>query len=461
MLIARPDQEQAIADIREAFYRGIKHVLFVGPCGMGKTVLFCDLTKRVSQKNKRIMIIAHREELIDQISNTLNQFDLKHGIISPNYYQENRHPAQVASVFSLARRLHNTPPPDLLVIDEAHHAIPNTTWGKVLNHYKQSWVLGVTATPKRLSGEGLHDTFDQMILGPDTRTLIDMGVLSDYRLFVPPGIDTTGLHIHMGDYVKSEVSERVNKRTITGDAINHYKKLADGLPALVFCVSIEATKATSAHFKEAGYRAYSIDGKMDRTTRREVVKEFRNGQIQLLVSCQLIDEGFDVPGVHCIINLNPTNSLARYIQKIGRGLRGFPGKKETIILDHAGDSLRHGLPDEERHWSLLGATKRSKSDSESASFKVCKACFAAVGNSAITCGYCGYVFEVKPREVENVDGSLIELDKKHRRIEQGRANTIEQLTELGQQRGYKHPEKWAKYVYYARKADEKIKKKVA
>ena len=434
---------------------GRRSQLLVLPTGGGKTVCFSYMAGRAVEKGLRVWILAHRVELLDQISRTLREFAVPHGVIAPGYIADRRKPVQVASVFTLARRLERYDPPDLIIVDEAHHAISASTWGKVITAFPAAKLLGVTATPIRLSGEGLGDLFETMVQGPTMRELIDLGALSPYRLFAPAGVDLTGVHTRMGDFVRGEIEAAMDKPSITGDAVAHYRKLAPGRRAVAFCVSVEHAVHVAEQFRAAGIPAQAIDGAMDRSLRANVLADFAAGRVQVLASCDLVSEGFDVPAIEAAILLRPTQSLGLYLQQVGRALRTFPGKTEAIILDHAGNVKRHGLPDEERVWSLDGTVRQKKAARSEVPVKTCGSCFATVHAAATHCA-CGFEFPVQKREVEHVEGELQEIDLatavKMRRQEQGRAQSEADLVALGRSRGMKRPELWARHVMRARMA---------
>jgi len=417
--------------------------------------MFSYMAGRAVEKGLRVWILAHRVELLDQISRTLSSFGVSHGMIAPGYIGDRRRPVQVASVFTLARRLDRYDAPDLIIVDEAHHAISTSTWGRVITAFPKAKLLGVTATPIRLSGEGLGDLFECMVQGPTMRELIELGALSPYRLFAPAGVDLSGVHTRMGDFVRGEIEAAMDKPSVTGDAVSHYQKLAPGRRAVAFCVSVEHAVHVAEQFRAAGIPAQAIDGAMDRSLRASVLSEFSAGRVQVLASCDLISEGFDVPAIEAAILLRPTQSLGLYLQQVGRALRTFPGKNEAVILDHAGNVKRHGLPDEERAWSLDGAAKKKGAQKSEVPVKTCGSCFATVHSAATHCS-CGFEFPVQKREVEHVDGELQEIDLatavRMRRQEQGRAQTEADLVALGRSRGMKRPELWARHVMRARMA---------
>ena len=459
MLSLRPYQSDCIAGLRGAFRDGFHSPLLVSPTGSGKTVMFSFMTGRLIESGKRIVLLCHREELIEQISRTLTAFNVAHGIISAGSGYDRRQMAHVASVFTLARRLDRVEVPDYVIVDEAHHGVAGSTWGKVLAYWREKnpklRVIGVTATPERLSGEGLGETFDTMILGPTTRELIDLGALAPYRLFAPrQAVDLSGIKRQGGDFARGEVAAAVDKPAITGDAVGHYRRLCDGAPAVAFCVSVEHAENTAEQFRSVGYRAMSIDGKMDRQLRRSIIADFGRGAINVLTSCDLISEGFDVPGIVAGILLRPTWSLSLYLQQVGRALRPKPGGGSAVILDHVGNSTRHGMPDDDREWSLIGRDGARKTKAAEAACRQCEQCYAVSPAAAAKCRECGTLFPVKAREVEVVEGELSEVEvarmKREAARAQGSAETVEALIDLGRLRGYKNPHAWANHVWNAR-----------
>jgi superfamily II DNA or RNA helicase len=208
-------------------------------------------------------------------------------------------------------------------------------------------------------------------------------------------------------------------------------------------------------FRAAGYQSASIDGGMDDVTRRARIRDLGDGRLQVLTSCEIISEGTDIPVVSAAILLRPTQSLSLALQQMGRALRPFPGKARALILDHAGNCLRHGLPDEDREWSLAGRKRRAKKGSDESNFPVrqCEQCFA-VHRPAPVCPSCGFVYQIRARQVEEIEGELQQVDpaeiRRDRRREQARADTIEDLISIGRARGYKNPVGWAHFVWKAR-----------
>lgn len=469
-LILRPYQDQAVNDIRGSYVEGYKAPLLVLPTGGGKTVVFTHISAESSKRAKQIFILVHRIELLTQTSLALQKFDVRHGLINPNFTPDLRAPVQVASVQTLMNRIKKHEgwfDPNLIIIDEAHHAVAGT-WRKILAEAPRARLLGVTATPCRGDGQGLGVAsggfFDKLILGPSTDNLIRQGFLVRPRVYAPKDrLDLSQVKIlSSGDYDPFGLEELIDKPKITGDAVAQYQKICPGVPAVVFCVSVKHAEHVAAEFRLAGYRAYSVDGTTDDQTRRKILAGLGNGSVDIVASCDLISEGTDIPAIGCGIMLRPTESLGLYLQQAGRTLRPYAEKLFSIILDHVGNVLRHGMPDEEREWFLdMPRKKRKKNgeDEEKITVMQCDRCFA-MHEPAPACPYCGlqYVKITTPKaEPEQVDGDLqemtkdqIEAFKKLRKKEEREAKTLEDFQAIGQARGYKA--NWALHKYNAKVA---------
>ena len=439
----RPYQQQLINDIRLQYQLGHKSVLAVLPTGAGKTVCFSHIAEQASRKGNRVLIAVHRQELLDQACRSL---PMPHGVIAANRAMDLSAAVQVASVQTLARRLHKLPRDffQLVIIDEAHHSNAGT-WARTLEHFHQAHLLGVTATPIRLDGRGLGEHYQAMVEGPSAQWLTDNGYLAPARLLAPPGFDTTGLRKRMGDFDTKEAEHRIG--TIMGDCLSHYRKHLDGQTAIAFCCSVAHAEAVAALFNASGIAAASIDGTMDAVTRRHLLKQLGANKIKVLTSCALIGEGVDVPSVGGCILLRPTASVGLHLQMIGRCLRPQAGKT-AVVLDHVGNTLRLGHHLEPRKWTLDGLAKRDRD--KAPSVKVCPQCFAAMASQAKQCGECGHTFAAEVRELQQVEGELVEVQRQQQRRQQGTAQSLDDLRQLAQQRGYKRG--WAERVYQARLA---------
>ena len=414
----RPYQQQAISDLRLAFRDGARAPLLVGPTGMGKTVIIAAVLQGIAARGRSAIVLVHRRELIAQTSAKLTLADVQHGIIAAGTAATDA-PIQVASVQTLARRLDRiAAQPDLIVIDEAHHAAANT-WGKALTHWPDALRLGVTATPVRQDGRGLGIVFDRLVLGPSTAELISGGFLCPARLYAPPPVaDLSGLHRRAGDYAIEEAAERMDRPTVTGDAISHYQRLAAGQRAIAFCCNVKHAEHVCAAFNHVGVGAATLLGSTDPQRRDATVARFAAGQLQVLVTVDVVSEGFDIPAAGCAILLRPTQSLGLYLQQVGRVLRPAPGKAAAIVLDHVGNVHRHGWPDDHREWSLEGAPKGTCGNNTAPSVRVCEQCFAAF-KPAPVCPCCGAECAPSLRELKQVAGELRELKRKTHQLRVG------------------------------------------
>jgi len=453
MLNLRPYQLSAIEALRAAYRQGARSPLFVMATGGGKTIVLAEILRGVASRGRSAIVLVHRRELIAQTSAKLALADVPHGIIAAGTVATDA-PIQVASVQTLARRLDRiAAQPDLIVIDEAHHAAANT-WDKALTHWPEALRLGVTATPVRQDGRGLGMVFDRLVLGPSTAELVSGGFLCPARLYAPPPIaDLSGLHRRAGDYAIDEAAERMDRPTVTGDAISHYQRLAAGQRAIAFCCNVKHAEHVCAAFNHAGVVAATLLGSTDPLRRDATVACFAAGNLQVLVTVDVVSEGFDIPAAGCAILLRPTQSLGLYLQQVGRVLRPAPGKAAAIVLDHVGNVHRHGWPDDVRTWTLADRERRAGSTGQPApSVRTCPKCFAAF-KPAPLCPCCGAACAPPPRTIRQQDGELKELQReaaRQRSAERKKARTLQELIHVGQARGMKNPVGWAKHVYFAR-----------
>ena len=442
-------------ETRSLMASGVRSILIQSATGSGKTVLLAHMLKSAAQKGFSSWFCVHRTELIDQSIRTFAEMQIDYGVIAASYMAHEKPLIQICSVNTLINRHHKYKKPRLIVWDECQH-LGASTWSKLFSYYPDAFHIGLSATPQRSDGKGFNDKFSSMVTGPTVEKLITDGWLSKYKLFAPTNVDMSGVHKRMGDYVQSDLAARYDKPSITGDAIREYKKRADEKRMLMFAVSIKHSEHCVEQFKNSGIAAKHVDGNTDRNERKQAIEDFKTGRIKVLSNVDLFGEGFDVPAAYGVIDLAPTLSLSRYLQRAGRMLRPSPDKEFAIYLDHAGNCQRHGLPCDDREWTLQGRDIRKRqNDEKTKSVKVCETCFAAQFSGTSVCQYCGTQFEIKSRQVDEVEGELEEISKTEaallRKSEQGSAATLDALVALGERRGYKRPFMWAKYVYNSRK----------
>jgi superfamily II DNA or RNA helicase len=432
----RPYQLAAINEIYEAWNRGSRNVLIQLATGAGKTVVF---TKMIADNAGASIAIAHRVELVSQISLTLARHGVRHNIISSrqairdiigihmtelkrSYYDSNSR-CIVAGVDRLLKMPRDTPwfsKVNLVVQDEGHHPLKDNKWGKVANLFPNAYGLYPTATPCRADGCGLgrwvDGIMDTMVVGPTMRELIKMGFLTDYRIFAPPSdLDLSNIPTTAsGDYSPPKLRDAVHESHITGDVIGHYLRIAPGKLGVTFAVDIDAATQIAAEFRKAGVSAEVVSSRTPDLLRSAIMHKFRNREILQLVNVDLLGEGVDVPAIEVVSMARPTQSFALYSQQFGRALRPMEGKTHAIIIDHVGNVLRHGLPDAKREWSLERREKRSRSKHDDVILlKTCLSptCLAVYSKYNRTCPYCGHYTPPSARSTpEQVDGDLFELD---------------------------------------------------
>lgn len=457
----RTYQARAVEAIRAAYRQGARAPLLVMPTGAGKTVCFSHIASQAAAKGSRILLLAHRRELVLQVSKMLNTFGIGHGLIVPDR-PETGHPVQVASIQTLARRLYPGKYRfDLIVIDEAHHAVSGSGLGAILEALPDARLLGVTATPCRLDGRGLGKEaagyFDALVEGPSVLELIDAGYLARPVVYAPPAgqeVDVSRVKVTGGDYNLGQLAEAMDKTPLTGDAVAHYRRLCDGAPALAFCVTVAHAAHVAAQFNAAGYRAAVLDGDTPDFARDRMIRDLGRGELDVLASCNVVSEGTDIPVVAAAILLRPTASYGLAMQQMGRVLRTNPGKERALILDHAGNTRRHGLPTEPGNWSLASKPRR-KPDPNLTLTKDCPDCAAVLALAARTCPECGCIFDWARDAAEpppTVAGDLEMIDAvavaRQRRAEVARAKSLEELQTIGRARGYKAG--WAHHVWRER-----------
>lgn len=433
------------------------------------TYTFSYIASSAADKGRPTCIIVHRKELLLQASASLTNLGIEHGLISPDFTPKKHAMVQVASVDTLLQRLKKQSYKfGMLIYDEAHHVVEGNKWGRVYEQLGKPVMLGVTATPVRTDGKGLGThaggVFEAMVLGPSVVELIRRGMLINPKVYaspvVPDGLDDVKTNRDGTDNLQA-LAAIVDKPRITGSAVEHYTKICPGRRAIVFCSSIEHAKHVAAEFNAAGYRFELLVGAphMSDTERTSVNLRLRRGEIHGACTVDLVSEGYDLPDLECCIMLRPTASEALFLQQVGRVMRPSEGKTECWLLDHVGNvgaihggefKRKHGLPNEEREWTLDGRKKRKKKkgddepDEPKVDIRQCPDCYTT-HEAAPQCPTCGHVYEVKaPRSLQQVDGNLqLVTEELQRRQEQQRlrsaqaaAKTVEDIVnELGFSRG--------------------------
>lgn len=421
----RPYQQQLINDIRASLRGGNNSVVAVLGCGGGKSVIQGSIAKQATDKGNMVLFLVHRKELCQQIANTFKSLGVDMSL------------CDVSMVQTVSRRLGKLPDYDLIITDECHHSTSNT-YRKIYDYYSNVTRLGFTATPIRLNKGGLGEVYTDLITSVSTKWLIDNHYLAPYKYYSVKLADTSGLHTVAGEFKQDEVAELMESKEIYGDTVKQWKRLAEGKKTIVYCASVEAAKKTAEQFSAKGYNSIAIDGKTPQNERGEAMERFRQGEITILCNCELFGEGLDVPDCECVVLLRPTQSLTLFIQQSMRSMRHMPNKT-AIIIDHVGNCYRHGLPDDEREWSLEPKHKQENI----VKIRECKNCFAVYPPTKPKCPYCGAeaTTEIRKTDKKTVEVDLVEL-KRTEEIQNTdyadlKADTWEDVVKIQKARGYK------------------------
>lgn len=463
MIQLRGYQDELISDLRDALRRS-KRVLVQAPTGAGKTVLASYMIDGTRARSQPAWFICHRAELVEGTSKTFTKFCIHHGIIAGGFPTNLQQLVQVCSIDTLKNRLDKLQAPRLAIIDEAHHCSA-AGWAKVVAwlHERGTIIIGLSATPQRLDGQGLDAHFDDIVLGPAVSWLIENGHLAQYKIFAPSAPDMKGVRKQMGDFAKGDTAERMDKPKLIGDTISHWRKLADGLRTVAFAVNRAHSLHIVEQFNAAGIPFAHLDGDTPKGERASTIQRYAAGEIIGLSNVGLFGEGFDLSAIaqrdvtiDAVLDCAPTMSLAAYMQRGGRMLRPYPGKV-GIYLDHAGNSGRHGFFDDEREWTLDGKAKGGKAANDNAPPPplTCDGCFNQIKRpTPAACPHCGKKLMADAKPIEVADGELKEMTEADKRAvrarlkaEQAEAKTLDELVNLARKRGYKHPMKWAQHVF--------------
>ena len=430
-------QQKLVNKARQAYADGYKAPCIVASCGSGKSVMIAEIVRLATVNKRKVLFLVHRKELIEQIETTLKQNSVDMEYVT------------LGMVMTVVRRLKSYPKFDLIVVDENHHVLASS-YKKILNHFNTK-VIGFTATPVRLNGDGLGDINDILIQEVDTKWLIKNKRLAPYDCYIPNLIDRSKLSVSSThEFTTASISKELGN-VIFGDVIKHYKELAYEQQTIVYCHSIEFSKQVSEQFNNNGIKSEHIDGETPKKQREQIIKDFRNKKITVLTNVDLIGEGFDVPDCSCVILLRPTQSLSLHIQQSMRAMRYQPDKIATII-DHVGNTLVHGLPDDDREWELNPPKKKRKNKISDTpySIKACAECLYAYPSKLKCCPMCGYAPPVE-QQTKKIDAKA-ELVKANRDTVKKQqlanknwrsAKSYKELKAMAEAKGYKSS--WAAF----------------
>lgn len=398
----REYQIEWIQDIFDAWSRGSRSVLAQLPCGAGKTICFAYICQKFFKKSQNVLVIAHRIELITQAASKLEKVvGVPVGIIKAGIKADPTCQIQVASIQTLIRRKELPTNIGLVVFDEAHH-VTASSYRQLIEHYKESLILGVTATPKRIDGQGFEDLFGDLIIGVSTEELIAAGYLSKFRLFATDKtISTYGVAKNERDFNSRDLALAVTTQVGVDEIVQNYLKYADNKRTIIYAASVQHSKDIAKAFKVDKIPAEHLDGDTPIKDRFEILKRFESGQTKIITNYEILTEGYDCESVECIYCLRPTESLTLWLQMVGRGLRIKENKPAAIIIDVTDNWSKHGLPDDNFQWTLQATPPPTRH----------------IGLKK--CEFCTHIFRPLAEELKVIDA---EIDKDGYIIRHHRAN---------------------------------------
>jgi superfamily II DNA or RNA helicase len=404
-------QAQTIDELREGFRQGHKRQLLAAATGFGKTVVAAHLALSAVQKGKRVLFIVDRIELVGQAVRTFSELGLHVGVLQG----ENTNFARtddiiVASIQTIRARQ----APDwvhLVIVDEAH--ILHQTHIKLMDRWTAIPFIGLSATPLR---KGLGRHFTNLVRGPSIRWLTDQGFLVPVRGFAPAADAVSealkGMRVQRGDYVEADLGEAMNQQELVGDIVSTWQARGEDRQTLCFATSIAHSKAIRDDFEAVGVTVAHIDAYTSADERRDIIARFKAREIRVLTSVNVLGIGFDVPDASCLILARPTLSEALHIQQMGRGIRRAEGKVDCLVLDHSGNTLKHGLP---AHFEVPDLDTSEKGQGEVRKKKdrdalvKCSHCGAVMERDMVACPECGVERPLRRSEVSYRDGDLVEF----------------------------------------------------
>ena len=446
----RDYQFETIDNIVTSMKCGNRSIMVQQPPRTGKTVIMADIARRTTNNGKRVMFIVHRKEIVDQVKDTFE----KQGV--------NMNLATIGMVQTLTRRVDKLPRPAVLFVDEAHHVLAKS-YRRILDAFPDAIKLLFTATPIRMSGEGFEEVADDLIVGKSVQWLIDHGNLAPIDYYAPKQIDTEQLKTkRTGEFTEESIAKAV-KPKIYGNAVKHYQQLASGKQAIAYAYNVASAEHLANAFNQAGISARAVSGKTPKDERDQIIRDYRDGKIQIVTNAELFTEGLDLPNVDCVIMLRPTQSLSLFLQFGMRAMNPRKGKT-AVIIDHVGNVERFGLPTDDRKWTLRGSAKSTRTSQGGTikSVTVCAECFATFYRTSDVCPYCGAKL-IQDKEIEVDENAKLEkVEKRKKRVEQlldDKAlmavadKTPKELTSMAQLQAYAKLHKYKNgWVYFQAKS---------
>ena len=430
----RQYQKEGNEQILYHFASGIKRVMLKVPTGGGKTHMFAELIKRCHDKQSHSAMIVRGRELVQQASDRLAREGVDHGVMMAGHPLYNpRAKTQVCSIDTLVSR-GTFPRAEFVVFDEAH-LCTSKGFLECAKHYKDSYILGVSATP--YSHKSLRHIAEVVVEPTSVQKLINQGFLVDAEYYAPSTPDLQGVGVSRAtrDYKQDDLAKAMNKSFLVGDIVSHWKTLAQDKPTLVFATSIAHSKQIAQAFRDQGINFVHCDADTSLKDRQIAKDALKSGQLQGIVNVGIFCVGSDIPCLGCIVMARPTKSYNLHIQQLGRGTRPYDGKNRFIVLDHAGNLSRHGFITSDKEVDLDGI----KQEERAAGVRVCDECFTCYPNTQPSCPSCNHKNTPKAgtkAEVEQVDGQLRRVKTESEVIDPV-AKRIGELKETQKKKGYK------------------------
>ncbi len=435
----RDYQIEGLNRVRRSMSQGKTRVILYSPTGSGKTLMGLEIIKGALAKGKRCLFAANRIGLVHQASEVFTRAGILHGIVQGNNTRDLHHNVLIASIQSLNSR--GYPPVDLIIIDEAHGCAGSKEYKDLLEVYNGVKTVGLTATPfSRGLGKQYEwgTLFEDLVVASTIPDLIRQGHLVDVDIYAPSTPDLSKVSIVAGDYNERELGEAVDKPTLVGDIVAHWKRLAQDKPTVCFATNIPHSKHIVESFRAAGVKAEHIDCYTPEDERHAILKRVDAGETRVISNVAILAEGWDQPSVSCMILARPTKSLIRYIQMAGRILRPYPGKAKGLVLDHSGSSCELGYPTEELPLLLDDGKPKTSTGSDTPKEKLPKACPSCqfVKPAGVhKCPQCGFAPERK-NSVEVEAGTLAKMERLRKLDTGDKAALYGELKTMAVQKGW-------------------------
>lgn len=426
---AYPHQTRTVDAVRRSYVEGARAICVVVPTGGGKTWIGSKVVEGAIAKGRRVLWLAHREELVDQAAASLARLGVEHGLIKAGRAANPNAPIQVASVQTLTARPASLPPADIIVPDETHHAVAKT-WQALLGRYpRPELILGLTATPERADGKPLGrasgGVFERMVAETSVAELQRTLRPDGHPILVP--CDVVGPAKQQDELWKEPVQ-----------ALLDHARRPNGTmrPTILFAASVAEAQTIADRACAAGIRAACVDGKTPTADRKARLEAFARRELDLLTNVMVLTEGFDVPATEVCAVARGCGAVSTWLQMIGRAIRSSPetGKARALLIDYRGTSYQHGLVEWDRTFSLEG--KAIQTAGERPSVGQCKAC-GAVFTAAPRCPRCGAACTVPRRSTRVRQTETVQITPDRITPTGDRRKVFEALCETARQRGYK------------------------